>query len=432
MMHYTAQKSPRKRCAKRFLIPASLAALAITLGTPAHGDTIRELEPSSQPIHVRVQFESKPQNEAVVSWTTTAEGEDHRLFVDAAHLEQSKNIPSTHSQAYTLRDDEKAAGMDAWTHNVFLGDLKPATVYNIVAVSDGKASDPYYFVTAPDNDEYVQLVMVGDSRDPSPGRTHEDNDRRKVNAKMAELMEKNPRIIAMAHGADYTNRAFWSQLYWWLKDHAETTTTADGRLLPILPSRGNHDTDVGFEEVFWWPDRENNYYHTTHLNSEAALITLNTTISRGGDQRNWLEEQLKELRPQKRWIMTMYHHPAYPSVRGYGGGSAQRGSWVPLFEKYQIDASFESHDHALKRTYPIYDGKVNEERGIVYFGDGGAGVPQRNPDIDRWYIAHVGRHHHVHLATFKDDRLHVIAYNIDDEVVDEFEFTQDRRARAPE
>jgi len=421
---------------------ACLASLAIALAAPAHGETIIKLEPSSEPIHVRVQFESNPQNEAVVSWTTTAEGQDHKLYVDttsrgggdnAAQLARYKlSIPSTHSQPYTLRDDEQAAGMVAHTHNVFLGNLEPATVYYIVAVSDGKASDEFHFVTAPENDEWVQLLMVGDSRTPRPSRTHEDNDRRKVNALMARLLEKNPRIIAMAHGADYEDRAFWSQLYWWLKDHSEMTTTKNGRLLPIIPSRGNHDMDIGFEEMFWWPDRQNNYYYTTHLNSEAALITLNTMISRGGDQRNFLEAQLKELRPTKRWLLTMYHHPAYPSVRDFGDGSSQRSSWVPLFEQYQIDASFESHDHAMKRTFPIYDGEVNEERGIIYFGDGGAGVPPRNPDIDRWYIEKVSRDHHVHLLTFKNDAMELKAINIDDEIIDDFTFTQDRRTRAPQ
>jgi hypothetical protein len=102
---------------------------------------------------------------------------------------------------------------------------------------------------------------------------------------MAALLEEHPHIIALAHTADYTNRAYWSELYYWLNDHFETTTTSSGRLLPIIPARGNHDLDVGFEEKFWWPDRENDYYFTTHLSSQVALITLNSTISRGAPSR---------------------------------------------------------------------------------------------------------------------------------------------------
>ena len=391
----------------------------------AAAETIRELEPSSEPIHVRVLFKDRPAHEAVVAWTTTTPGEAHHIYVDTEPREgeldaYAQRLPSIHSQAYSLRSDEEQAGMHAWTHNVFLGELEPATRYYLTVVSDGEASEEYYFKTAPNDDRPVRLVAVGDSRTPAAGRTHPDNERRQVNALMARLMEEHPDIIALAHGADYTNRAYWSQLYWWLKDHAEATTTSDNRLLPIIPSRGNHDLDVGFEEKFWWPDRQNDYYYTTHLNTEAALITLNTEISRGGDQRDWLEAQLTELRPEKRWLLAMYHRPAYPSVRDYGSGSAQRRAWVPLFEEHGLDAAYESHDHALKRSYPIFDGQVDHRRGIVYFGDGGAGVPQRHPDPSRWYLEVTGRHHHTHLISFHRDRLHIQAINIDEEIVDDF------------
>ncbi len=398
---------------------------AIVAVSPASAETIRALEPSSEPIHVRVLFKDRPAHEAVIAWTTTAEGEAHHVYVDTQPREgdleaYGERLPSIHSQPYSLRADEEEAGMHAWTHNVFLGDLEPATRYYVTVVSDGEASEEYYFKTAPDDDRPVRVVAVGDSRTPAAGRTHPDNERRQVNALMARLVEEHPDIVAMIHGADYTNRAYWSQLYWWLTDHAETSTTSDNRLLPIIASRGNHDLDVGFEEMFWWPDRRNDYYYTTHLNSEAAIITLNSEISRGGDQRDWLEEQLAELRPEKRWLLAMYHRPAYPSVRDYGSGSAQRRAWVPLFEQYGLDAAYESHDHALKRTYPIFDGQIDHQRGVVYFGDGGAGVPQRHPDPDRWYLEVTGRHHHTHLISFHSDRLHVQAINIDDEVVDEF------------
>ncbi len=408
------------------LIAGSLAMATLA---DAH---IRELEPSTEPIHVRVLFESNPANEAVVAWTTTTEGESHRVYVCTEPREgdldaYSLDLQSDHSQPYTLRTEEEEVGMNGFTHNVFLGDLEPATRYYLTVVSDGEASEEYYFKTAPDDDRQVRVVGVGDSRTPRAGRTHEENERRQVNALMRRLVEEHSDIVAMIHGADYTNRAYWAELYWWLKDHAEMTTASDNRLLPIIPSRGNHDRDIGFEEMFWWPDRENDYYYTTHLNSEAAVITLNTEISRGGDQRAWLESELAELRPSKRWLLAMYHRPAYPSVRDYGTGSSQRSAWVPLFEEYGLDLAYESHDHALKRSHPIFDGEIDEERGVVYFGDGGAGVPQRQPDPDRWYLKMTGRYHHTHLVTFNDDHVDVKAINIDDEIVDEFSLTHDRR-----
>lgn len=416
-------------------LAAALASVLVAAGTLC-ADTIRELEPTTDPIHVRVLFESNPANEAVVAWTTTAEGSSHELYLctqprNGNLAAYSTRLPSIHSHPYSLRDDEEAAGMHSWSHNVFLGDLDPATRYYLTVVSDGKASHEYHFFTAPVEAQEVRLLLVGDSR-VGGARTSPDNNRRKVNALMRRLFEEHPSIVAMAHGADYTNRAYWSELYYWLNDHTEVTTTEAGRLLPIIPARGNHDLDVGFEEMFWWPERENEFYYTTHLSSDVAFFTLNTEISRGGNQRAWLENELEELRPRMRWLTGQYHRPAWPSVRDFGSGSSQREAWVPLFEKFQVDLIYENHDHALKRTYPIYNNEINEERGIIYVGDGGGGVSQRRPDPDRWYLEVTGRHHHAHMFTYLPDRLEMVAINIDDEVVDELTLTYDRRGAVTE
>jgi acid phosphatase type 7 len=401
---------------------------------PAYpGKTIRALEPSSEPIHIRVLFESRPAQEAVVSWTTTAAGEKHEIYLCTEARggvigDYSRRLPSARSAPFTLRADEKEGGMEAHGHHVFLGDLEPATRYYLVVVSDGQASKEHFFQTAPADGSEVALLMVGDSR-VGTGRTKPDNYRRLVNARMRQIFEEHPEIVAMAHGGDYTDRAYWSELYYWLKDHHEQTTTVGGRLLPILPARGNHDLDVGFEEIFWWPDRASNYYNSTQLNSETVLITLNTEISRGGDQRAWLEQELERLRPSMRWVGVQYHRPAWPSVRDFSSGASQREAWVPLFERHQVDFVFESHDHSLKRSHPIYENEINEEKGILYFGDGGGGVSQREPQGDRWYLAKVGRHHHVHLLRFGAERVEVVAIDHKGEKVDEFGLSQDRRTR---
>ncbi|MEX0886535.1 MAG: metallophosphoesterase family protein [Phycisphaeraceae bacterium] len=412
------------------IISTVLAVLSLSAASAA-ADTVQRLEPSTEPIHVRVLFESDPAHEAVVAWTTTAEGADHRVHVDTEPREgeldaYARNLPSIHSQPYTLRDDEADAGMAAWTHNVLLADLEPATRYYLTVASDGQRSREYYFITAPDDDRDIELLLVGDSR-VGATRTSPDNNRRRVNALMRDLLEDRPNIVAMGHGADYTNRAHWAQLYWWLKDHAEMTTTQDGRLLPIIPARGNHDLDVGFEEMFWWPDRENDYYYATQLSAQVAFITLNTEISRGGDQRDWLEAQLAELRPRSRWLIGQWHRPAWPSVRAVSSGAAQREAWVPLFERYGLDLGYEAHDHSLKRTYPIYQGDIDPQRGVLYIGDGGGGVPQRQPDPSRWFLEVTDRHHHAHILRFTDDRLEGAALNHDGEIVDQFTLIHDRR-----
>lgn len=143
----------------------------------------------------------------------------------------------------------------------------------------------------------------------------------------------------------------------WLSDH-ELTITDTGRILPIIPARGNHDRDVVFEEMFYWPDRDHDYYFTAEVSDRVAFLTLNTEISKAGDQRNWLEEELRRQHAEgEKWVAVQYHVPAYGSVKSYRQGEAQRQHWVPLFEQYQVDLVCEADHHSLKRTIPIRDDK---------------------------------------------------------------------------
>lgn len=399
-------------------------------------DHIHPLEPDTEPIHLRVLFEHNPANEATISWTTTEEGSSSVVYYDTEPRDgdvedyryKSDNV---HTGPYSLRSEEEEAGMDSWYHHAMLEDLEASTTYYIVVETDGDRTDEYHFITAPDDDREIAVLVGGDSRIGGQ-RTEPDNPRRQMNEVMSELLEENPHIVALVHSADYTNRAYWSQLYYWLNDHTEETTTRDGRLLPIIPTRGNHDLDVGFEEMFNWPgEGDVDTYFTSHLSEQVSLVALNTEISLSGDQRIWLEEQLSELRPRKRWVMPVYHKTSYPSVRAYQSGEGRRRSWVPLFEEYNVDLVAEGHDHSLKRTVPIRGNEMQAD-GIVYIGDGGLGVSPRDVVSDRWYLQEPGLTqsvHNVHMLEFKEDEIHGRAFSIDSEVLDEFFVPADHEER---
>lgn len=392
------------------------------------------LEKSTKPMHLYVQFESNPGREAVVSWATTLPGKNHVLYYDTTARNGNTELYASqlrkiHSGAYTLQREEQP--MESYYHHAYLDNLEPATRYYITVESDGERLGEYSFITAPVDDRPVLLFVGGDSR-LGADRVEDNNARRRMNTVMRQLLEENPEVIALAHTADYTNRALWSQLYYWLKDHFEKTTTADKRLLPIFPSRGNHDMDIGFEEMFWWPARQNDFYYTANLNENTALVILNTEISINGNQRDWLENELKTLRPTKRWLGAMYHRPAYPSVRAYEDGEARRRAWVPLFERYRLDLVASGHDHSMKRTVPILDVKA-DPRGIVYIGDGGLGVRPREVDPSRWYLKPPGiakSVHNVHLVNYGTTQITIQAFGIEGETLDYFVIPANRDERA--
>ncbi|TVP46670.1 MAG: metallophosphoesterase family protein [Gemmatimonadales bacterium] len=426
--------STRTRRALPLILLALLPALALPGAAPASAqETIRPLPASAKPQHLRILFEEKPATEAVVSWTTTVPGTHHVVHFDTeprhgdteAYARQTTRIVSG---AWTLLPTESE--MAAWYHHAPLTGLEPATTYYLTVETDGETLGEYHFITAPDDDREVALLVGGDSR-VGEDRVHPGNMRRRMNARMRMLLETNPHVLALAHTADYTNRAYWSELYHWLNDHFEMTTTADGRLLPMLPSRGNHDLDVGFEEMFHWPGRATDFYYASQLNAGSVFIALNTEISRSGDQQDWLAATLERVRPANRWVGAFFHRPAYPSVRAFDSGEPQRRAWVPLFERYGLDLVAVGHDHALKRTVPILEGQANP-RGIVYIGDGGLGVRPREVATDRWYINGGGISqsvHNVHLIEFGTDALHVRAFGMGGEVLDELLIPADRGLR---
>jgi len=408
-----------------------LAAFTFAVGVMAQDETSdiekpETLAKTTEPRHVRVTWMDEPATKAVISWSTKVESDTNILFYDTVSRKESgqdytHEVNDIHSGAYTVTEDDTAYGQEPlYYHHAYMEGLEPHTEYYFVVESDGAASDEYYFRTAPDDDRPVSILFGGDSR-IGGSEPYLHVDRRAMNRRMAALAEEHPDIVAFCHGGDFYQRAELRYMEPWLTDH-ELAVTADNRIIPVVPARGNHDRAIGFEEMFWWPDMENDYYYTTQLSAEVIMITLNTEISLAGDQRTWLRRTLKELRPEIRWLTVQYHQPAYSSVRGWTDGEDRRHYWVPLFEEFDVDLVCESHDHALKRTLPIREGGPHEQ-GITYIGDGGLGVPQRTPDPTRWYLQEPGLTksvHHVQFIEFQDVQIKGWAIGMEDEVLDEF------------
>ena len=282
-----------------------------------------------------------------------------------------------------------------------------------------------YFVTAPADDVPVSFLFGADSRSGQEAR-------RKMNAMMSKMLSESYAaqrvpILALAHGGDYIydgrNLEQWSR---WMSDH-ELTVAADGRMLPIIPARGNHDGGKMFNEVFAFPPSDRNFYGTD-VGPQVRLVTLNTECSIAGDQLKWLGTELADSRPKKRWLIAQYHRPSFPAVKIPG---LQQLVWVPLFDKNNVDLVCEGDGHTIKRTVPIRQFKP-DPTGVVYIGEGGLGVGQRTPKTSRWYLnspeAKAGQGHHVQLLTFDQEKMTYRAILLGGEVFDEYT----RPVRSPE
>jgi len=371
-----------------------LAILTALLGSPHALRADAPLE-GTKPAQWRLVWTSDPATTATLCWSTAEAGTSHAVTIGKRGEEEKRTVE--------VKNNGRYDGGNLHYHQARLSDLAPETAYEVQMVSDGESSPVFFFVTAPARDRPFSLLFGGDSRSSSKTR-------RAVNRMMARLLAESTAdddpandILALAHGGDYivSGRSFsqWSQ---WMTDH-ELTVSKAGQLLPIIPTRGNHDDGPLFNEVFGLPPDDDNYY-TISIGPQMTLITLNTEISASGDQAKWLEAQLQKARPQCRWLLAQYHRPAFPAVKSPGRALRY---WVPLFEKYNVDLVCEADGHVIKRTVPIRNNE-HDKTGVVYIGEGGLGVGQRTPKSDRWYLKSPGmasKGHHVQWLHFSRQRL---------------------------
>ena len=342
----------------------------------------KKFKPSSKPDFRRhlIVWHKDPATEALIHWGVKSykKGQTHTV-----HLSKESRSGSPTS-AYDIRVEGKETGLrkacddDEFSNfRAQVKDLEPNTTYFYVIESGSKRSDELHFVTGPANGQQsFKFFSGGDSRSD-----HED--RLKANNKMQELMEKDPSYLALVHGGDYIEDGDECEQWKDWLDHHDETTTKLGRVLPIIPTFGNHE--VGgedlFTEIFGDPAGKERFYFHSKLGA-IDLLVLNSEISVEGEQKKWLESRLKKLDKGERFLLAGYHRPAWPALKS----PADTVAWIDLFEKHDLDLVLESDGHALKQTCPIRGGKC-KKGGIIYVGEGGLGVPQRQASKkDEWYF----------------------------------------------
>ncbi len=401
----------RRMCMAILAVVWCLGAVVICRGAEAR--KVTQLE-GTHPAQWRLIWSSKPATEAILSWNTQLAGTRHLVRIAKGKQGAEKIVPCDRNGQYT----SGTSTVELYYHHVRLTDLEPATKYYVTFESDAERSPTFHFITASDKDRPLSILFGGDSRSDRSAR-------RNVNTMISTLFQKgmelaalgipSEEIIALAHGGDYVakgkNLDQWSR---WMSDY-ELTTSASGRLLPIIPARGNHDGGPIFNEVFAFPVDHLNYYGID-LCATVHLVTLNSETSMGGNQARWLAKQLALARPKRRWLLAQYHRPAFPAFKK---ASSALQHCVPLFDRYAVDMVLEADGHTIKRTVPIRDGKQNEA-GTVYVGEGGLGVKPRTPKTDRWYLRFPGKvssGHHVQKLTFSPNKLRMRVILLDNEKV---------------
>lgn len=247
--------------------------------------------------------------------------------------------------------------------------------------------------------------------------------------------KQDPKFILLGGDLAYENGMVGAAFMKFLNNYSTQAIDTQGRMIPLVACLGNHEVRGGYQQgrksapyfysVFdgLYPEKG---FARLDFGDYMSIILLdsNHTTPIEGEQADWLERQLAE-REECPNVFVFYHVPSYPSVRPVdlenmerGTGADSRKHWVPLFERYNVDAVFEHHDHAYKRTHPLLNG-LADPNGIPYLGDGSWGKLRRPfTGVERPYLAVTDESFHLSVHRIEGEQRFHVALSDKGKVVD--------------
>lgn len=167
----------------------------------------------------------------------------------------------------------------------------------------------------------------------------------------------------------------------------ENVYTNKSLMIPWYIALGNHDNGGNVEGELEYaknskrwiqPARYFSFTKTLPDSTEALFVILDSSPfiekyykdkeeARIKEQSNavqvkWCDSVLSASKAK--WKFAIFHHPAYSASSTHGSTKEIQTTFIPIFEKYHIDACFSGHDHDLQHSRP-------ENSKIEYFGVGG-------------------------------------------------------------
>lgn len=287
--------------------------------------------------------------------------------------------------------------------------LKPNTAYYFVIKDSQGASSRYWFKTAPaDTNERLSIIAGGDSR-------NNQTPRRNANKLVAKL-----RPHAVLFGGDMTSGGSNEEWATWFDDWQLTIGT-DGRMIPVIAARGNHESsNLDIVNLFDVPSNDV-YYGLTFGGSLIRAYTLNSEAPVAGSQTNWLSSDLI-AHTNVIWKCAHYHRPMRPHVSSKPEMETIKTYWEPLFYQHGVKLVVECDAHVVKSTYPIRssteagndEGFIrDDEKGVVYVGEGGWGAPLRSSNDNKNWTRNSGAFNQFNLIFVDKGKMEVRFIKVD-------------------
>lgn len=310
-------------------------------------------------------------------------------------------------------------GPSGTLHEITLTDLKPQTPYFYRAVTtsdDGTivASDDLTFQTAVLEDAPYAFTVIGDTQKNKPVieklNTFAFSLRPNFQIHLGDVVDKGP------------DRSEW------IDELLPASWPLMSRVC-MYPSIGNHEENhSNYYKYFALPDQEYRYTYR-YGNAQLFSIDTNKPVTPGSEQYQWLEREL--AKSTATWKFAYHHHPVYSSDENDYGNTYKEASafgdmkvrpLAALYEKYKVDINFNGHIHSYERSWPIKDGKIDEQNGVMYItsGGGGGGLESAGPSRS-WFARRVYRGHHLCYVMIYNKTLTLQTFDLEGRLIDQME-----------
>ncbi|MFC0605701.1 fibronectin type III domain-containing protein [Winogradskyella pulchriflava] len=300
-------------------------------------------------------------------------------------------------------------GMD--NRFVRLSGLTPNTDYYFVIHDSEGTSQRFWFRTAPNDNSRLSIIAGGDSRNNRTPR------------RAANLLVSKLKPHAVLFGGDMTDDSTDTEWSKWFDDWQDTIAS-DGRMFPIVPTRGNHEDPTDIYNFFDTPNN-NSYYAITFGNNLFRTYTLNSEISVFGDQLTWLKNDLDSPAGTNAiWKAAQYHRPMRPHTANSDkpNNNTLYDAWAELFYDEDVRLVIDCDSHMSKTTWPIRPSSelgndegfvIDHSNGTVYTGEGCWGAPLRDNNDDKSWTRNSGKFNQFKLIFIESSKIELRTIKVD-------------------
>lgn len=332
---------------------------------------------SADPDHITLTWTGDPQTTQTITWRT-----DFTTTGGQVEYIEASNEGSFPQGARTVNAEVQGLATNIGSmsiHTVTLTGLKPGTRYVYRVGNATNWSKQSHFTTAAGDGRAFKFLMFGDSQS--------------INY-LAWRSTLHTAYMANPDAAFFINVGDLVDVGQDYKEWNGWFNAGDGVInnIPVLPVVGNHETytpertysmPVMYTDQLKVPQNGPEGLKGQVYSFDYGNVHFSVLDSQAGEEREfapdmldlqkaWLDNDLKTT--DKLWKIVLIHRPLYHN-RAVDSDGDLREAFIPLIDKYKVDAVFSGHDHVYNRTYPFRSGQVVDAKdGTIYLTTGRSGT----------------------------------------------------------